>query len=132
MNKKQKAWFTGFAPICKGGPGSGNHGHGGRPGQRGGSSPKQGAPRDFSTKWSAARYLGSLPGAEQLVSVTGKEKPDVEFESVERGYEALKEEDFFESLQRLDGQYRQWTNSVSNTSLITQEKPDGKLLVNVY
>jgi len=43
---KIRAWFQGFAPmqvIEKGGPGSGNWGHAGRPGMRGGSIPKTSA-----------------------------------------------------------------------------------------
>lgn len=38
MNKAQ-AWYNGWAVMKLGGPGSGHHGHGGRPGERGGSVP---------------------------------------------------------------------------------------------
>jgi hypothetical protein len=38
-DKKLRAWFDGV-PVTKGGPGSGNWGHAGRPGKRGGSVPK--------------------------------------------------------------------------------------------
>lgn len=37
--REAKGWFAGFAPVRKGGPGSGNYGHKGIPGHRGGSLP---------------------------------------------------------------------------------------------
>jgi hypothetical protein len=39
MSKEATAWFNGWPVVQKGGPGSGFHAHGGRPGQRGGSAP---------------------------------------------------------------------------------------------
>lgn len=41
MNRQQ-AWYDGWAVVRLGGPGSGHHGHTGRPGERGGSQPGAG------------------------------------------------------------------------------------------
>ena len=66
--------------TLKGGTGSGHHGHGGRPGKRGGSSPGKGGggmvgATDFSTM-SRSEATGAtvkrLSNAKQATSVTGK------------------------------------------------------------
>jgi hypothetical protein len=63
MNKKLRAWFDGI-PVTKGGPGSGNWGHAGRKGQRGGSLPK-----------SSAMSLRTGPTAQARQQEAGQKKP---------------------------------------------------------
>ena len=143
-----------FFSKLKGGKGSGNHGHSGRPGKRGGSSskggsslqpsppPKSGGPSqenatliyETGSRWEVAETLAKrIPGAKQATSVTGKPQDRLTISGIEKAYDSLKKEGWVVSTSKKNDTYKQWIpeNGYAKRFLISQELPSGDLQVNI-
>lgn len=77
----RQAWYQRWAVIVWGGPGSGHHGHAGRPGERGGSSPRGGAlasklphePKEWRREKALERAGWDIPREAEKLGVTEEE-----------------------------------------------------------
>jgi len=70
-------WYNRLPPVSKGGPGSGNFGHSGRPGHRGGSAPADRRAAYFAMSWEEFQDAAAEKARTFLVEEAGFKPKDI-------------------------------------------------------